>query len=480
MMGWADLGIIALAVAVFVCGLVGARAVARLLLSERARRQDLWEPRGMVHGSDMVLRVALIVVWAGFAIGSIALLPALAWAFDGDTEARDVAIRIFMVGAVIIIIGIGCSLPGLRLLVIDEQGVTRAGVFTDTELAFTDIERVDEARTVPAIIARGAGQKIRIPRSAAGFDDLFNRLVGSIGSDALHRQTDQATASTPNTSHYAVSNTRLRLNIGFLIASLLFFVLWPWFVVDGEHPIRDSFFFVGVGLPLWFALAFLVSNETLQRGQPIELELHDSTIRWRTLRGPWRERPAVELVSASVEPWIMYVKGQPGRRYPLRLRFIDEEVLEIDDFRGKHLGASSHLIGVDVRRRYLTTANRSSHDHENALAFLNAARQLEADGNPLESIAPYRHAIALWPSPEHLALYGHVGDVLRTHGQTPEHTAIAIAHYRAHVDIHPSDADAWQALGSCLSGGLRNDSAEEAIATAEQLLMSGRHVPPPN
>jgi hypothetical protein len=64
--------------------------------------------------------------------------------------------------------------------------------------------------------------------------------------------------------------------------SFLFFLLWPWFVIEGE--------------------------------QSIELELRDSTIAWRMLRDTWIERPADELVSASVEPWIMYVKGQPGRR----------------------------------------------------------------------------------------------------------------------------------------------------------------------
>lgn len=476
-MGWDDIAIIALAIGVFACGLLGARAVARLVLSERERRQGIWEPRGMVHGSDMVLRIALIFVWAGFAIASISLLPALAWVFDGDTEARDVAIRIFMVGAVIIILGIVSSLPGLRLLVIDEHGLTRAGVFSDTELAFVDIERVDEARSFPALLVRGAGQKIRIPRSADGFDDLFNRLIGFVGTEPLGQDPGQSASDLPLDGHYAVGKTRLRLNIGFLGATLLFFLLWPWFVVDGEHPVRDSFFFVGIGLFLWLALAALVANETLQRGQPVELQLRESTIAWRTLRGTWLERPSVELLSASVEPCFIYVKGQPGRRYPLRLRFVDDAVLEIDDFRGKHLGASTHLIGVDLRQRYLTTANRSPEDHEQALAALAVARQLESDQKPLESVPHYQLAIARWPSPEHLALYGHVADLLRIHGETADHKTMAIARYRAHVDLHPSDADAWQALGACLSGGLRNDSAEEAIATAEQLLMSGRHVP---
>ncbi len=477
-MGWEDVAVITIAIGVFVIGLLGARSVARLLLTERARREDSWEPHGMVHGSDMILRLALIFVWGGFAIGSLSLLPGLAWTIDGDPEARSVALRIFIVGTATIALGIVASLPGLRLLVLQTDQLTRAGVFRDVSLPFSAIERVDEARIIPALLVRGAGIQIRVARSVAGFDDFFNRLVESVGPNIL-RAPEGELPSNRTTGRYAVGRTRLRLNITFLGACLLFFLLWPWWVVEGDHPIRDSFIFVGIGLFLWLTLVALVANETLQRGQPIQLELRDSTIAWRLLRGDWRERPASELVSASVEPWIIYVKGQPGRRYPLRLRFVDDEVLEIDDYRGRHLGSSTHLIAVDIRHRYLSTKHRSAAEHADSDIALDKAKGLEADGSPLESVEHYRAAIARWPSPENLALYGHVADVLRIHGETPEQKTAAIAHYRAHVDLHPSDATAWQSLGACLSGGLRNDAAEEAIATAEQLLMSGRDVTPP-
>lgn len=490
MMGWEDVALIALAIGVFAVGLFGARFVARLLLSERSRREDLWEPHGMVHGSDMVLRIALIFVWAGFVLGSLSLLPGLAWAVDGDTEARDIALRIFMVGAATVGFGVVASLPGLRLLIVEADQLTRAGVFSNVALRFSEIERIDEARTIPALLVRGPGARIRISRSVAGFDDLFNRMAESVDPAVLHAGSNVAAnaassdrpgaaAEIRSDGHYAVGRTRLRLNIGFLVAVLLFFLLWPWFVIDGEHPIRDSFLFVGIGLFLWLALAALVSNETLQRGQPIELKLREASIAWRTLRSGWIERPVDELVSASVEPWIMYVKGQPGRRYPLRLRFLGDDMLEIDDFRGRHLGSSTHLLGVDIRQRYLTTTARSDAQREESRNSLATAHALEEDAKPLESVEHYRAAIALWPSAENLALYGYVAEILRTHGETHEHKTSAIAHFRAHVDLHPSDATAWQALGACLAGGLRSDAADEAIATAEQLLMSGRDVSPP-
>ena len=41
-------------------------------------------------------------------------------------------------------------------------------------------------------------------------------------------------------------------------------------------------------------------------------------------------------------------------------------------------------------------------------------------------------------------------------------------------DSFPTDADAWQGIGATLSGNYRTDLADEAIETAEQLLLSGR------
>lgn len=480
-MSWSDAGAIGLAILAFALGILGARAVGRMLFHERGRREDAWQPYGVVYGSDMVLRVALIVVWGGFVIGSLALLPGLAWAVDGDGEALEISTRMLLVGGSIVAVGVLASLPGLRLVVLQPQHLTKAGVLRNTSIALAAVDSIDESKTLPGILVRGSDDTIRLSRTMANFDDLFNRLSQELPASATSRMRDAGgpapTGGTPNApedGRYAVGRLRIRLNLGFLAVMLLFFIAWPWFLVEGEHPIRDSFAFVGIGLSLWLALAFLVANETLQRGQPVELELRSGSIAWRTLRGAWRERAAAELVSASVEPEIIYIKGQPGRRYPLRLRFVDDEILEIDDFRGRHLGSSTHNIGIDVRGRYLDTAARTPAHQAESTAQLESALAAEARGEPLEAVGHFRHAIAAWPSKTNLALYARVADLLREHGTEPEHRKLAIAHYRAHVDLFPSDASAWQALGASLSGGLRSDAADEAIATAEQILFAGR------
>jgi|GEM_PF-2230686 len=480
-MGLDDLAAIGIAVFVFIGGLLGARFVARRLLIERARRADQLESRGIVYGSDMIMRVALIFVWAGFAFGSVALLPGAAWIAADDAEAGSIALRLVAVGLVTVGFGVISSLLGLRLLVLEDDRLTRAGPFAVRSLSFVDIECIYEARGIPALLVRAPTGRIRVARSLAGFDDLFTRLIDAVGPSKLTGARQPATTSDGTSTataaldgRYLVGNVRLGMNIGFLGLSLIFFLAWPWFLVDGEHPIRDSFIFVGIGLIMWVGLAFIVGNETLQRHQPIELELRANSIAWRTLRGSMTERAHTDLVSASVEPWIMYVKGQPGRRYPLRLRFVDDEVLEIDDFRGRHLGSSTHLISVDLKERYLTTANREADHQVRSDDALLQGQEAEARGAPLDAVVHYRRSVAAWPSPDRLALYGHIADLFREHGTSPEHRTSAIAHYRAHVDTYPSDATAWQGLGVCLSGGHRTDSADEAIATAEQLIMSGR------
>ena len=94
-MSWSDLAIWAIALAVFAGGVLLARTMGRALVSMRARRQDQLEHRGSVHGSDMILRVSLIAVWAGGAFGSLCLLPAAAWVGTGDREALEIAARLF-------------------------------------------------------------------------------------------------------------------------------------------------------------------------------------------------------------------------------------------------------------------------------------------------------------------------------------------------------------------------------------------------
>jgi len=69
-------------------------------------------------------------------------------------------------------------------------------------------------------------------------------------------------------------------------------------------------------------------------------------------------------------------------------------------------------------------------------------------------------------------MYRHVANLIRSQGDQDRQSE-ATAHYRAHVDIFPNDAMAWQLIAQHLGGGFRTDLADEATATAEQLLLAG-------
>ena len=93
-MTFEDVVVIGIAVAVVGVGLAGARIVSRRLLARRERLVEELSDRGTTYGSDFLVRIALLIVWFGCAIGSLFLLPGLAWVFDPDPEDMwDSALR---------------------------------------------------------------------------------------------------------------------------------------------------------------------------------------------------------------------------------------------------------------------------------------------------------------------------------------------------------------------------------------------------
>ncbi len=489
-----DIAVIALTIVVLGGGLLVARFVGQRLLAWSARVRDGVEHRGTVYGSDMIVRVSLIGVWAGGALGSLGILPAIVWVATSDTEARRIAVSIMGVSGVIVALAVLMVIVGMRFFVLEEDRITRVGAFGERSVRFAAIDRFDESAGLPALRIHSDARTMRVSKTLAGFDDLFNRLTEHVSSPyEAPAQVGLGEPSTEyslhETAHFAVSAQRRRLNTMVLISTLVFVLVWPWFLVEGEHVVRDSVIFMAMGFGLWLVTVLLVRTETSPSGQPIELRLARSEIGWRLSRGEWQTRAPNELVSASVETTIIYVKSQPGHRYPLRLRFTDGTVLQIDDHRGRHLGSSTQLLGLELRRRYVTTANRVEGDRAHATAQLVEARAAETNGDVAAAVQAYQRVIAHWPDESHLALHRYCGDLLRAHAdslmgdgrefrkRTAAIRADAVGHYRAHLDTFPYDADAWQAIAACVGGGYRTDLADESIASAEQLLMSGRHTP---
>ena len=264
------------------------------------------------------------------------------------------------------------------------------------------------------------------------------------------------------------------LMVGGCALFLVFLVGWPWFLVEGDHPTRDSFIFVGIGLGMWTVIALLVKAETFPGGQPIELVLTPEAVRWRTLRGGWSERPTTDLHGAAVETTIIYVKGQPGHRYPLRMRFLDGTVLEVGDQRARQFATSPQHLEMVVIRTCLDPSTRSPTDLAESGRAVDAAEAAEAAGDTVGAVGHFRRAIARYPDRYRSSLHRHAGDLLRQ----VDDDGGAIGHYRSHLNVFPDDAVAWQALAEALPDHYRTELRDETIAIAEQLLLSGRAASP--
>ena len=481
--------VVALSVFVIGAGLVAAGRLGRAMLARRERTVERLADRGTVYGSDAGIRVALLIVWMGGALGSLCLLPGAVWAIEGDPDARRAALGLAAVGAVFVGLGVLVSLPGQTVVVLEDDRLTKVGLRRERSVRFAAVTSVVESRRWPSTVVIGDGRRIRLGRTTAGFDDLFNRLAASVPAQALARDQalapDQADGAGPPrardpdpsagtaTVEFTVRARVIRAAGGGLGGLLVALVAWPWFLVGGDHPTRDAWIFCAMGIGLWAVIALLVQAESFPHHQPVEISLSPQRIVWRPLRGERIERPANELVSASVETTIVYVRRQPGHRYPLRLRFVDGTTVEIGDRRARQLGASTQHLAAAVRRTCLDVGTRPPEDREVSDRALRAADDAAAIGEVGEAgreIDQLLTAIARWPDPSRWTLHRRVADRLHRAGRTDE----AIGHYRAHLDVFPDDAVAWQELAACLPGGYQSELRDETVALAEQLLLSGR------
>lgn len=444
--------------------------------------------RGSVHQFDMPLTFATILFGAGAVFGGLSFFPALIWLVDGDTEARRVFLALWPVVGGFVALAALAVRPGLRFLIAEPDRLTvhRTGITHRAEanprreraIGHAEIVAFHERRTLlPSLDVRGDGatSHIRINGQVTAFD----QLVAALRQAAPHApytsfRDPTADATTPvdrepARTRFAVPKTQTRTLIGFLAALLVFLLAWPWFLVTGEHPTRDSIIFMAIGTGMWAVIAGLVGAENFQRRQPAELELRPGAIAWRTFLGDWRVRPVRDVVTATVETDIIYVKGFPGYRHPFRLRFVDGEELLIDDARARHLRTSTQQIGAALRRHVVDLDHRSEDDRRRA-DELDAEAAALSDGTTAGDAraAPLvRAAIAAYPDAARLATLAAAGDLHRRIG---EHD-LAVSLYRFHLDHDAHDADAWQGLAASFRAKGRDDLAAEATEHAERILL---------
>lgn len=428
--------------------------------------------RGAVHQFDTPLTIGVILFGAGAVFAGIDLLPLAVWIIDGDPEARRVFFAFWPIIALFFVGGWLAARPAGRIFVAEPEQLTvhRTGVRhrpgRERSIAHGDIVSFHERRTVlGAVEVRGAGSipRLRINAQTGGFDQLVASLRRAAPTAPYTSYRDPDRDESSDRHHWGVSRSRTRTTIGFLAGLLLFLWIWPWFLVTGDHPTRDSIIFMAIGTGMWLVVALLVGQESFQRTQPAELELRPGAVAWRTFLGGWTERPVTEVVTATVETDIVYVRGFPGYRHPLRLRFVDGSELVVDDARARHLRTSTVQLGAAIRSHVHDLEQREAAFEE--LAQLDDAAASSTEG--AEAAGLRRSAIARWPDCERLAGLAEVADLHRRIG---EHD-IAVSFYRAHLDLDTHSAAAWEGLAASLRAKGRDDLAGEATEHAERLLL---------
>ncbi|MGI9605917.1 MAG: hypothetical protein ACR2P0_07230 [Acidimicrobiales bacterium] len=458
-------------------GMFVTSIVARRIRNRRALWLESVQGRGSAFVGDLPFMFAMLMFWFGTAMGTLVLLPGVVW-LTGDAEAGEITLRMSAVVVCVWFVSGLLALPSFRAWVLGPDGFTRHTLGRHTTIPYEEIRTLTDGRIWPTLKVSSEHGSIRVSKNLAGYDDLFNQLLAAAPHASDERRPGRTTVGhtaelglLTERAVYSLNRTRLRLIGGFIVSLLVFFLAWPWIFVDPEIRIPDAIYFDLMGLVIWAIFAGLLAKETFQRDQPAAIELGAHEVRWRVLRGQWHTRRAHEVVSATAETSIIYVKGMPGYRYPMRVLFTDGTTFHVDDFRARHLGSSTQMIAADIRRRLLEPENRTPEHADAADEAERMGREADEAGHIDAAIGHYRRAIALHPTEGRVELHARVATLFSSDGRYEE----AVSARHSHLDHRRHDAVSWQELAADLDRLGRKDSSADAMHAAEKLLLSGTH-----
>ena len=432
--------------------------------------------RGGVHTADPPVRFGIVMVGFGAVLAGLGLLPMLIWIVDGDGDAARAALVVAVLATLFGVLGLASIWSGMRIWIVEPDRLTLRRRGNERHIAFADITEVAERRSVAGgANIRSADNHIAVPKQLQGFDTLVAQVQPGAASNPAVSPSDQTSEGqapndrSPDTaSSYSIPTWQTYGTIMFLIVLLVFFLAWPWFLVTGVHPTRDSIIFMGIGLGIWAGIYYLVEAEAFQKDQPAALRLRHADFDYRLQRQSWVTTQSHELVSVAVETRIRYVRGIPGYLHPLVMVFTNGTRLEVDDQRAKHLGVNTRMLSDEFRRRFFDPASRDLGFQQQADSAQQRGAQAEQSGAIDVAIAAYQEAIAAYPDAQRQALFGHIGDLQRG---AANHVH-AVSSYWAHIDHAPHDAQAWEGLAASQQVLGHNELAAEATQTAERLLLN--------
>jgi len=466
-------------IAAFGLPMVAIALGVKRFMQRRHDRMDELSELGPVGSFHVPLMLGIIIGGLGAFLLAVGIIPFLVWIVDGDTDARRAALGIVGVSLFFVLAGFLIALPGLKIWLIDGDELVSMRFKKRKAVQLTGATAIRERRSLTGAWAVvGPDNSIVVPMQLSGFDEFMSaircrtpdvELSSFRTADKGRRGTDPSVPLTERPIiDLGVGKTRIRATVIGLGLFLLFFWIGPWLVVNGEHPTRDAIIFMGIGTFIWALFALLLGKETFPKGQPAYFTLREHDFSYRMLRRSWVDVRNDELYSASVETRIQYVKGMPGYLYPLVIVLVDGTRIELDQMRAKHMSTTTQSLGAELRRRYVTASMRTHAQRAASDAHVEAAGHSETAEDADQRISALRLAIAANPDADRLAMYRIVGDLQRTAGDNEA----AVSSYRAHLDFFSDDHAAWEGLAAALQATGKPDSAAEATAQAERILLN--------
>jgi hypothetical protein len=385
----------------FVAPVVLAWVVNRRWARHERTQQQAARRRGAVFPIPPLLRSPTLFVF--FALLAISLLM-LAAGLNG--EATGVTLRtgvgLFLLFSPLMIGALILLRQNTGMVVLTREGIVLRRPGRERFLPYTEIT---ELRSRPhigglAVVVRGTGQTLRIPRTVKNLPQLYQQLLNRAPSDvqdAIFRkpappptvpspEAVKMPATAPGEPVYAFSISRRMwmLYIAGTVLLILIYLglgllgLWTG-LAQGKIPpvtpdwLRSILIFFGmISLIFVPAIVFVISRLVSKFGpfkieQPVALELYPDKLRYRFPRGPWghrdgtwHERLASELERVELEPLPYTVRArvdgalvsQKMVRYLLLLTFDDDTRLALDQERAAQWGETTEELYALIKRLY--------------------------------------------------------------------------------------------------------------------------------
>lgn len=366
---WASISVI---VFTFVLPSLLSAGVDRWWAAREHAQQQAARQTGEVFAIPPLLRgPTLFVVFALSAVSLFMLIAALNGPRTGVT--LEAGVGLCLIFAPLTVGGTIFLLCNTGMVVLTVEGVVLYRPVRRRLLRYGDIAALTSGAVpfAPALVIRGDGRTLRIPRTIEALPRLYELLLARVPAAVRDKALGHAAPSTADGPVYTFAINRGVWAL-YIVGTVLFVAiylgiglmgLWiglargdvPPFTARWAWDTAITFLLVSVLFvpALIFILrSFFTPYGPFRLEQPSALELYRDRVRYRFPRSSWQERPARDLRRVEVQPLPFTVRAraegaiieQPMTRYMLVLEFTGAARLVIDQERAAQFGETPERL----------------------------------------------------------------------------------------------------------------------------------------